>query len=151
MKKFPIMNFSDISLVQNKILCILVFCNSAYFFVNTYFFIFSVCTFYTSRHISPPFVFFCFAFFFCTSLISFCNFFTYLLVLFFTFFILLNYSNHTKILHLNSIHSSVYIGMRFHLYIFFTMFCVHSFFFVFLFNYAYLMSNCCFSTLIKKW
>ena len=31
MKKFPIMNFSNISLVQNKILCILVFCNSAYF------------------------------------------------------------------------------------------------------------------------
>jgi len=27
----PIMNFSNISLVQNKILCILVFCNSAYF------------------------------------------------------------------------------------------------------------------------
>ena len=25
------MNFSNISLVQNKILCILVFCNSAYF------------------------------------------------------------------------------------------------------------------------
>ena len=41
---------------------------------------------------------------------------------------------HTKILRLNSIHSSVYIGMRLHLYIFFTMFCVHSFFvFVFLF------------------
>ena len=28
---------------------------------------------------------------------------------------------------LNSIHSSMYIGMRFHLYIFFTMFCIHSF------------------------
>jgi len=35
---------------------------------------------------------------------------------------------------LNTIHSSVYISVRFHLYIFFTMFCVHSFFvFVFLF------------------
>jgi len=41
-------------------------------------------------------------------------------------------SNHTKFLHLNSIHSSMYVGMCFHLYIFFTMFCVHSFF-VFLF------------------
>jgi len=46
--------------------------------------------------------------------------------------VLLKYSNHTKFLHLNWIHSSMYIDMRFHLYIFFTMFCVHSFF-VFLF------------------
>jgi len=32
--------------------------------------------------------------------------------------------NHIKFLQLNSIRSSVYIGTRFHLYIFFTMFCV---------------------------
>ena len=44
---------------------------------------------YASRHISTPFVFFCFAYIFCSSLISFCNFFTFLLVLFFNFFILL--------------------------------------------------------------
>ena len=31
MNKFPIMNFSNISLIQNKILCILVFCISVYF------------------------------------------------------------------------------------------------------------------------
>ena len=49
-KKFPIMNFSNISLVQNKILCILVFCNSALFFVCIYFFVFSVCILYAFRH-----------------------------------------------------------------------------------------------------
>ena len=43
------------------------------------------------------------------------------------------------------------IGMRFHLYIFFTMFCVNSFFVVFFFSLCLLMSNCCFSTLVKKW
>ena len=38
MKKFPIMNCSNISLVQNKILCILAFCNSVYFLsIFTYF------------------------------------------------------------------------------------------------------------------
>jgi len=39
-------------------------------------------------------------------------------------------NNHTKFLQLNWIHSSVYnirLGMRFHLYIFFTMFCVYMF------------------------
>ena len=50
-------------LSRTKCLCIIVFCNSAYFFVNKYFFIFSVCSFYASRHISTPFVFFCFVFF----------------------------------------------------------------------------------------
>jgi len=70
--------FSNISLDQNKILCILVFCNSVLFFVCTYFlciitffcnsvlifvcvyfFVFSVCTFYVSgmKHT------FCFALF----------------------------------------------------------------------------------------
>ena len=39
--------------------------------------------------------------------------------------------------------------MRFHLYIFFTVFCVHSLF-CFSFHYAYLMSNCCFSHLSKN-
>ena len=57
--------------------------------MNTYFFIFSVCTFYTSRHISTPFVFSVLLFFFCTSLISLCNFFIFLLVLFFNFSIFL--------------------------------------------------------------
>ena len=41
--------------------------------------------------------------------------------------------------------------MRFHLYIFFTMFCVHSFFCLcFSFHYAYLMSNCCLSKNDKR-
>jgi len=44
------MNFSNISLVQNKLLCILVFFNSVLFFVYIYFFVFSVCTFYAFRH-----------------------------------------------------------------------------------------------------
>ena len=49
---------------------------------------------------------------------------------------------------LSLIHSSVYISMRFHLYIFFTMFCVHSFFvFVFsslcLFDVQMLFLNTC--------
>jgi len=34
------MNFSNISLVQYKILCILVFCNSVLFFVFIYFFVY---------------------------------------------------------------------------------------------------------------
>ena len=44
------MNFSNISFVQNKILYILVFCNSVLFFVCIYFFAFSVCIFYAFRH-----------------------------------------------------------------------------------------------------
>ena len=100
----------------------------------TYFFVFSVCTFYAFLHESTLFSFFCFAlFFFCTSLISFSNFFSFLLF----FLYCQKYCNHTKFLHLNSIDSSVYIGMRFYLYIFFTMFCIHSFFF----HCAYLISN----------
>jgi len=100
--------------------------------VNTYFFIFSVCTFYAFRHISTPFVFFIFCFFSFVPL--WLVFVTFLLFYWYFFKIFLycwKYFNHTKILHLNSIHSSVYIGMRSHLYIFFTMFGVHSFFFVF--------------------
>jgi len=89
MKKFPIMNFSKISLVQNKILCILAFCNSVYFLVYNYFFVFSVCAFHAFRHESTLFVFFCFAlFFFSTSLISFCTFFTFIRI-FVNFFVLL--------------------------------------------------------------
>jgi len=49
--------------------------------------------------------------------------------------------NHTKFLHLNSIHSSVYIGMRFHLYIFFTMFCACSFFLLCLFDLQLMFFN----------
>ena len=43
--------------------CVFLYSVTLLIFVNTYFFIFFVCTFYTSRHISTPFVFFCFAFF----------------------------------------------------------------------------------------
>ena len=54
--------------------------------------------------------------------------------------------NHTNFLHLNSIHSSMYIGMRFHLYIFLTMFCDHSFsvfFSLCLFDIQLLFLNTC--------
>ena len=52
---------------------------------------------------------------------------TRILLLFF-FCILFNHIlNHTKFLQLNFIHSSAHIGMRFHLYIFFAMFCVSLF------------------------
>ena len=44
------MDFSNISPVQNKILCVLVFCNSVLFFVCIYFFAFFVCIFYAFRH-----------------------------------------------------------------------------------------------------
>ena len=71
------MNFSNISLAQNKILCIPVFCNSVLFFECIYFFAFSVCILYAFRHeVHFLFLLFCFVFF-CTSLISFCNFFTF--------------------------------------------------------------------------
>ena len=60
--------------LSNKLLWILVFCNSALFFVCIYFFAFSVCTFYAFRH-EVHFLFFLFCFvFFCTSLISFVTF-----------------------------------------------------------------------------
>jgi len=78
-KKFPIMNFSNISLVQNKILCILLFCSSVLFFVCIYFFAFPVFIFYAFRH--EVHLLFCFVFF-CTSLISFCNFFTFFITIF---------------------------------------------------------------------
>jgi len=42
MKKFPIMNFSNILLVHTKILCILVFCNSVLLCVYLLFCIFCV-------------------------------------------------------------------------------------------------------------
>ena len=95
MKKIPNYELSNISLVQKKILCILVFCNYVLFFVWIYFFVFSVCTFYAFRYevhflFFYTFCFFLFCFvFFCTSLISFCNFFTFLL-LFFNLFVLPN-------------------------------------------------------------
>jgi len=53
-------------------------------------------------------------FFFCTSLIHFC----------FFYIMFKHIINHTKFLQINVIHSSVYIGMLFHLYIFLTVFCV---------------------------
>jgi len=61
------------------------------------------------------------------SMVAFCFFFLlYLINLFLFLFCILfkHIINHTKFLPLNVIHSSVYIGMLFHLYIFFTMFCV---------------------------
>ena len=61
------MNFSNISLVQNKILCILVLLIFCVYLL----FVFSVCTFYAFRHIGTPFVFSVLLFFFCTSLIYF--------------------------------------------------------------------------------
>jgi len=89
-----------------------VFCN----FVHINFSHFSsLCTSHSFQHESTLHSFFCSLFFFCTSLICFCSF----------FYILFNHIiNHTKFLQLNVIHSSVYIGMLFHLYIFFTMLCV---------------------------
>ena len=90
MKKFQITNFSNISLFQNKILCILVLCNSVYFlciFTFSYFFFWvHILCFLAWKYL---FSFFCFGlFFFWSSLVSVCNFFTFLL-LFFNFFVLL--------------------------------------------------------------
>ena len=87
-KKIPIMNFSNISLVHNKILCILVFCNSAYILciiTSSYFLRAHSMLFGIWLHLL---FFSVLLFFFCTSLISFCNFFSFLLI-FFNFFILL--------------------------------------------------------------
>ena len=56
------MNFSNISLVQNQILCILVFCKSAYF-LGIFTFSYCLCAHSMLFGISTPFVFFCFAFF----------------------------------------------------------------------------------------
>jgi len=62
-------------------------------------------------HESTLHSFFCFALFvYCTSLISFCYFFS-----FFFHILFKDIRNHTKFLQLNLIHSSVYIGTRFHL------------------------------------
>jgi len=81
------MNFSNISPVQNKILCILVFCNSFIFCVYYFFIFLGAHSMLFSMKYTFCFFLFCFVFF-CTSLISFCNFFTFLL-LFFNFFALL--------------------------------------------------------------
>ena len=100
------------------------FCKFWYFLVLCIFYmyllfaLFLPCAYYILFSMKAhPIVFFCFTLFFsCTSSISFGY--------FFIFIFCLNILNHTKFLHLNLIYSSVYIGMRFHLYIFFTMFCV---------------------------
>jgi len=142
-KRYTIMKLGNITLIQNKILWILVFCNSVYFWcMYIYFFAF----FLPCAH---PILFgmkvcsigfsVLFFFFFCTSLV-FCYF---LLFYFHIMFKLI--LNHTKFLQLNLNHSSDYIGMRFQLYIFLTMFCVC------FPNCAYLISKCCFSTLLKNW
>ena len=49
--------------LSNKLLWILVFCNSVLLYVCIYFFVFSVCTFHASQHESTSFLFFCFALF----------------------------------------------------------------------------------------
>ena len=146
------MNFSNISLVQNKILCVLVFCNSAYFLWTFTFSIFCVHILRFSAY-KYTLCFFCFAFFFRTSLISSCNFFTSLLVLFFNFFILLKiFQPHQnpslKFDPLICVHRHAVSPVHFlhHVlcsFVFFLFFC-------FSFRYAYLMTNCCFSTLVKK-
>ena len=122
MKK--IMNVSNISLIQNKILWVLVFCTLIIFYVYLLFCLFSfLCTSHSFPHESTLHSFFCFAFFFfCTSLISFYYFFA-LSIFLFCFNIFLTTPNSFN----DSIQSSVYIGMRIHLYIFFTMFCLFVF------------------------
>ena len=89
------MNFSNISLVRNKILCILVFCNSAYF-LWTHTFSYFLCAhsmlFGMKVHLLS---FFCFAlFFFCTSLISFCKHFTFFITIFNLFLLLKIFQPH---------------------------------------------------------
>jgi len=68
--------------LSNKLLWILVFCNSVLFFVCIYFFVFL----YAHSMLfgmTYTFCFFLFCFvFFCTSLISFCNFFTFYITIF---------------------------------------------------------------------
>ena len=80
MKKIPnsqLWTLTNISLVQNKILCILVFCNSAYF-LWTFAFSYFLCAHSMLLGIKVhPLFFSVLLFFFCTSLISFCNFFTF--------------------------------------------------------------------------
>jgi len=82
------MNFSNISLVQNKILC-----NTSVLFIFCVYLLFrifsSVCTFYAFRHESILIRFFCFALFFCcASLTGFVTSLLFLL-LFFNFYVLL--------------------------------------------------------------
>jgi len=89
------MNFSNISLVQNKMLCILVFCNSAYF-LWTHTFSYFLCAhsmlFGMKVHLLS---FFCFAlFFFFTSLISFCKLFTFFITIFNLFLLLKIFQPH---------------------------------------------------------
>jgi len=81
------MNFSNNSLAQNKILCILVFCNSAYFCVHLLFHIFCVHILCFSAYKYTLCSFSVLLFFFRTSLISSCYFF--ISTIFFNFFILL--------------------------------------------------------------
>ena len=100
---------------------------------------FSVIQFQWEIVFTIAFVFTIFSVFLCLSFAPFCY--------FFCFYILFkDILNHTKFLQLNSIHWSVRIGMRFHLYIFFTTPCS---LYVCSLNCAYLIFYCCFSTFQK--
>jgi len=92
-----------------------VFCNSVYFVCIFAFRSFFPCTHPVLFSMKAHSIVFSFVFVFCASLICFCS----------IFCILFKHTiNHTTFFHLNLIHSSVYIGMPFHLYMFFTIFCV---------------------------
>jgi len=129
-KKFPI-----ISLVQNKILRIVVFCNYAYF-LCIFTFSYLLCAHSMLFGIWVHLLFFSVLLFcFCTSLICFWNYFYFLLLSFNFFYIAKNI-----------------LTTRFHMYIFFTMFCVHSFFaFVFLFIMLIWCPTVVSQHLVKKW
>ena len=62
--------------------------------------------------------------FFCFALFSFVPHWSVFVTFFFFSYFFKHIINHTKFVHLHSIRSSVYIGMRFHLYIFFTTLCL---------------------------
>jgi len=92
-----------------------VFCNSVYFVYIHFSHFSSLCTSHSFQHESTLHSFFV------------CFFLLYLINLFLFLFLNILFKhviNHTKFLQINVIHSSVYVGMLFHLYIFFTMFCV---------------------------
>jgi len=90
------------------------FCNSVYF-VDIYFshFFFPVHPILFSMKVHSK------VFFVCFFLLYLINLFLFLFLYLFKHII-----NHTKFLQINVLHSSVYIGMLFHLYIFFAMLCV---------------------------
>ena len=112
-----------------------VFCNSVYF-MYIYFSHFLPCAHPILFSMKAHSIVFLFVFFFCTSLSCFCSFFSILFK---------HIINHTKFLQLHLIHSSVYIGMLFHLYIFFTRFYVCLFILIVLISL-----KCCFTTFLNN-